>query len=169
MQRIRTTTHSGWYYNRSLEYLTGEHVEVDAQKAFEFNAKAAQEGYHDAVLAMGWFYLNGIGVEKDIHEARTWYRKSARQGDKRAFYSLGYISYVQQNYHDARVWFERASQQGHAKSLYWLGKLYYKGYGVEHDQKKGFTLFHQAAKRKIPSAQRVLRWLNRPLSKNNIP
>ncbi len=27
-----------------------------------WNCIAAQEGMHDAVLAMGWFYLNGVGV-----------------------------------------------------------------------------------------------------------
>ena len=161
MQRRRTTTHSGWYYNQSLEYLTGDHVEIDKQKAFELNSQAAQEGFHDAVLAMGWFYLNGVGVEKNLQEAREWYRKSARQGEPKALYSLGEIEYTQQNYRDALTWFTRASEKGHAKSLYWIGKLYYKGYGVERNRKKAFQLFHQAAKKKVACAQRVLKWLDR--------
>jgi TPR repeat protein len=59
-----------WLYNRSLEYLAGKGVAKDERQAFVLNREAAEKGYGDAVLAMGWFYLNGAGVAVDLHEKR---------------------------------------------------------------------------------------------------
>jgi len=33
------------------------------------NVIAAEQGMHDAVLAMGWFYLNGVGAQANEEEA----------------------------------------------------------------------------------------------------
>ena len=63
-------------YNHSLRLLDN-----DKSEAFRLNQIAAKEGMHDAVLAMGWFYLNGVGTDTDEEAALGWYRKSARQGD----------------------------------------------------------------------------------------
>jgi len=116
---------------------------------------------HDAVLAMGWFYLNGVGVERDVEQARRWYRKSARQGDSRALFSLGQMAYDEKDYADAEVWFRRAVDKGHAASLFWLGKLFWRGNGVHEDRKQAMALFQRAASKKMPAAQRALRFLSR--------
>jgi TPR repeat protein len=150
-----------YLYNRSLESLTGQHAREDAHKSFILNSQAAESGMRDAVLAMGWFYLNGVGVEQDTEQARRWYRKSARQGDPRAMFSLGQMAYDEQDFADAQVWFRRASDKGHARSLFWLGKLYWRGYGVSSDRKQASALFQQAASSKAPEARRVLRFLSR--------
>jgi TPR repeat protein len=62
-------------YNQSLDYLKGKGVPRDETKAYALNAEAAEFGDRDAVLAMGWFYLNGIGVEQDFDKAEYWYRR----------------------------------------------------------------------------------------------
>jgi hypothetical protein len=51
-------------YNHSLRMLDDNDCE-----AFRLNQLAAQDGMHDAVLAMGWFYLNGVGIKADKEEA----------------------------------------------------------------------------------------------------
>jgi TPR repeat protein len=94
---------------RSLESLTGQHALEDAQKSLILNSQAAESGMKDAVLAMGWFYLNRVGVEQDVEQARRWYRQSARQGDSRAMFSLGQMAYDEQDFRDAQVWFRRQS------------------------------------------------------------
>jgi uncharacterized protein len=153
-------------YNRSLQSLAGQHAQEDAQKAFALNAQAAESGMHDAVLAMGWFYLNGVGVEKDLEQARHWYRKSARQGDSKAMFSLGEMAFDDRDYADAMVWLSRAAEKGHAFSLYWLGKLYWRGNGVPANRKEAMTLFQKAAANKVAVAHRALRFLSRhPRSK----
>jgi TPR repeat protein len=148
-------------YNRSLESLTGQHAREDEQRAFALNAQAAESGMHDAVLAMGWFYLNGVGVQQDIKQALRWYRKSARQGDSRAMFSLGQMAYDERDYADAEVWFTRAAEKGHAVSLYWLGNFYWRGNCVLENRKEAMALFQRAASKKVPAAQRMLRFLSR--------
>ena len=153
-------------YNRSLQSLTGQHAQEDAQKAFALNAQAAESGMHDAVLAMGWFYLNGVGVERDIEQARHWYRKSARQGDCKAMFSLGQMAFDDRDYADAALWFRRAVEKGHTVSLYWLGKLHWRGNGVAANRKEALAFFQKAAASKVVVAKRMLTFLSRhPRSK----
>jgi uncharacterized protein len=119
----------------------------------------------DAVLAMGWFYLNGVGVEQDSERAQRWYRKLARQGDSRAMFSLGQMAYDERDYVDALMWFRRAADKGHARSLFWIGKLFWRGQGVPEDRKQARALFQKAGTEKVSEAQRVLRFLSRNTSK----
>ncbi len=149
-------------YNLSLQSLDGQGAREDPQKAFLLNAQAAESGMHDAVLAMGWFYLNGVGVGQDVAQAKHWYKKSARQGDPRAMFSLGAMSYEGHDYADALVWFRRAADKGHTRSSFWLGKLFWRGHGVPVDRKQALILFQKAAAEKVPEARRVLKFLSRP-------
>jgi TPR repeat protein len=142
-------------YNRSLRLIDNNDPE-----AFRLNSIAAENGMHDAVLAMGWFYLNGVGVKANQAEAIRWYRKSARQGEPRAMFSLGHISYFRRDYADALVWFERAVKIGHHRSGFWIGKMYWRGRGVEQDQKRAREYFAQAAAKKVAEAQRAIRFLS---------
>lgn len=110
-------------YNRSLDWLgVGGHPRNDA-RAFQLNERAVALGDPDAILAKGWFHLNGRGVERDLSLAELWYRRSAWRGEPRAMFSLGQMSYDAGDYTHARRWFERATKHGHVRSYYWLGKL----------------------------------------------
>jgi TPR repeat protein len=149
-------------YNQSLDYLRGKSVPKDEAKAYALNAEAAEFGDHDAVLAMGWFFLNGIGVEQDSDKAEHWYRKSARHGETKAMFSLGQMAHSRNAFEDALLWSTRAADKGHKRSLYWLGKLYWRGQGVAaSDKKRGMGLFQSAAKEHVVEAQRLLRYLSR--------
>lgn len=148
-------------YNTSLEYLGHRGHPPDYPRAFALNAAAAESRYPDAVLAMGWFYVGGRGVTRDLSLAQHWYRRSARDGDPRAMFSLGQIAYHAGGYSDARRWFERARNHGHIRSMYWLGKLAWRGHGVLRDHSAAFALFHRAARAHDPEAIRALRHLSR--------
>ena len=150
-----------YLYNRSLEFLTGAGVPKDEEKAFRLNADSASLGYGDAVLAMGWFYLNGTGVQRDLALASKWYKKSARKGDPRAMFSLGQMAYDARDFAGALLWFNRAIEKGHARSVFWLGKLYWHGRGVVQDKKRASDLFRKAERKKVREAQRALTWLAR--------
>jgi uncharacterized protein len=159
----RTATMTQWQlnnrYHQSLNCLQGHGVAKDEARAFTLNTEAAHESHSDAVLAMGWFYLNGVGVERDVERARKRYRQSARLGDTRAMFSLGQIAYGERDFAGALTWFRRASDAGHTRSLYWLGKLHWRGHGVVQDKKQAMRSFHRAASSKVREAQRVLRLL----------
>ena len=75
-----------------LESLNGRGVLKDPEQSFLLTAQAAEAGMRDAVLAMGWFYLNGVGVERNLEQAERWYRKSARQGEAKMMFSLGQMA-----------------------------------------------------------------------------
>jgi hypothetical protein len=145
-------------YNRSLDCLQGRGVPEDHAESFRLCERAAAAGFHDAVLAMGWHYLNGVGVDADVEEARDWYQRSARQGEPRAMFSLGRMAYAAGSFVAALAWFERASEHDHVRSRYWMAKLYWRGDGVERDRPKAMTLFQQASARRDPEARRFLRY-----------
>ena len=142
-----------------MALLEGKGVQKNEQRSFEINRTAAIKGHADAILAMGWFYINGIGVERSISDAITWYRQSARKGDPRAMFSLGFIAYEQKDWTDALTWFRRAADLGHHRSLFWIGKLHWRGYAAKKSRSEAMRLFHLAAKKKVPDATRALRWL----------
>lgn len=144
------------YYNESLKYLDGQGARKGTAETFRLNVLAADEGMHDAVLAMGWFYRNGVGVDLDIEESKRWYRKSARQKDPRAMFSLGEIFYDERDYDEALIWFQRAIDAGHARSLARHDVL--ERSGVQQDKVQARKLFTRAAERKVYEAQRLLRF-----------
>lgn len=152
-----TTWQMDYLYNRSIALYFGQGVARDERRCFALTARAAKGGHSGAVLALGWCYLNGVGIDRNIEKAKQWYRKSARRGDSRAMFSLGQIAYYERDYSDAFRWFTRATEKGHDLSLYWLGKQYWRGHGVERNPKQARRLFHQAAMRKVLVAQRLLR------------
>jgi TPR repeat protein len=123
-------------YNKSLKRLGN-----DDEEAFRLNVIAAEQGMHEAVLAMGWFYLNGAGVEADLGEAIRWYKKAARHGEVMAFFSLGQIAFSQKDFAEAILWLGRAAAKGHSRSKFYLGKLYWRGEGVEQNKKLALILF----------------------------
>lgn len=142
-------------YNRSLKV-----QDSDAAEAFRLNQIAADEGMHDAVLAMGWFYRNGIGAAQDNELASIWWKKSARQGEPKAMFSLGQMAFEEKEYEGAIAWFTRASGHGHTRSLYWIGKLHWRGCGVPRDRKLAMQYFSKAAEKKEVEAQRAIRFLS---------
>jgi len=145
-------------YNQSLAFLEGGR---DPSRSFALNVEAAAAGYHDAVLAMGWYYTNGVGVDADMDEAVWWYKKSARQGEPKAMFSLGQLAYLRRDATEAMRWFERAAKAGHARSIFWVGKLHWHGLGVPADRKKAMRLFNEASGKGVHEAKRTLRWLSR--------
>lgn len=150
-------------YNQSYKYLIGQGVAKDEQHSFTLNSKAAYLGHADAILAMGWYYLNGIGVERDLERARKWYRDSARRGDTWAMFSLGQIAYEERDYVEAHIWFKRAYEAKHVRSLYYLGRLYWRGQGVDMDKPEAMRCFHRAAGLNVKEAKRVLKFLTRKI------
>ena len=144
-------------YNLSLKYLDGIGVPKDETAAFALCEQAATVNHHDAVLALGWHYLNGCGTPPNLEKAKWWYTKSARQGEPRAMFSLGQMAYDAEDFESARLWFTRASQKKHARSLYWLAKLHWHGRGVQLNRTEAIALANAAASQRDPEARRALK------------
>jgi TPR repeat protein len=154
-------------YNLSLDRMgIGGHP-CDKAESFKLNKQAADLGHYEAILTMGWLYLNGYGVEKDLGLAEYWYRRSAKNENPSAMFSLGQMAYDAEAYSHARRWFTRAVDHGHIRSLYWLGKLAWRGEGVPQDRSAAYALFHRAARQADYEAIRALRFLSHPKKKPN--
>lgn len=65
-----------------------QHEYTQAMSLFR---EAADQGDADAQYNVGWLYENGLGIPKDIGEARRWYRLSANQGFEGAKKALARI------------------------------------------------------------------------------
>jgi len=82
--------------DEKAQYALAKHYEIGFRLGFDFPDidgvdpdvywyfKAAEQGYDEAQYKLGWYYLRGIGVEKDINQSRCWFRKAADQGHQRA-------------------------------------------------------------------------------------
>lgn len=143
-------------YSRSIRSIESN-TEAGNRLAFSLNQEAALLGHNDAILSMGWFYLNGIGIDRDIELARKWYRRSARRGSSAAMFSLGHIEELEGEFPSARDWYEMAAKRGDADAWYRLGRLYWRGYGVPRDARVAGRYFVLAGEAGAKVAKRFLR------------
>jgi TPR repeat protein len=146
-------------YQQAQDLLRGEPGPDDQRRSFELNRQAAASGHRGAVLAMGWYYLSGVGVACDLALAKQWYRKAAAQKEPRAMFSLGQIACREGVIDEALVWLQRASTAGHARSFYLLAKLYWRGHGVRQNVRMAELLLQQGAAQKDPACRRAVRLL----------
>ena len=65
---------AGW-----LEH--GEGVPRDYAKAIQLYCRAAHKDFVPAMVALGWIYANGRGVDRDDDQAAAWFEKAAELGD----------------------------------------------------------------------------------------
>ena len=89
-------------------YRKGLGVEQNFKKAVKWYQKAADQGYANAQLELGFMYYKGLGVEQDLKEEVKWFQKAANQGNANAQHNLG-VMYangkgVEQNYVTAYAW-----------------------------------------------------------------
>lgn len=71
-----------------VEYMKGDQVEKDLDKAIEWWKKAAEKGYAEAEYKLGVCYHFGFGIKKSHKLARYWYEKAANQQHKSAKVAL---------------------------------------------------------------------------------
>lgn len=88
------------------------------EECFRGHLKLAEEtGYPLAECQVGYFYLEGIGVEKDLERAFYWTERGAAHGDRDAQYNLAQM-YEQgigtkADQEKALCWYGAACAQGH--------------------------------------------------------
>lgn len=98
-------------------YLTGQY-----EKCFEGHLKLAESGYPLAECQVGYFYYNGIGVEKDQDKSFYWTERAAIHADRDAqnnlaelFYEAGVV--VEKDMTKAKEWYKKAALDGHDRAL----------------------------------------------------
>lgn len=87
------------------------------EKCFEGHLELADKGYPLAECQVGYFYLDGLGVEKDLSKALYWTERSANHGDRDGQYNLAWFYEngigVEADMEKAQYWYKKAALQGH--------------------------------------------------------
>ena len=140
-------------------YLRGDCVKQNTKKAVKWLFMAAQSGNSDAVksmctfyskeleqiaaagnanaqFALGNFYAEGNGVERNNEIAINWYGKAAVQGIKEAKPKILGV------YNEA---IEQLAVAGDADAQFALGNFYAEGNGIEQNKEIAFKWYGEAA------------------------
>ena len=86
-------------------------------KWFAGHLPLAEQGYPLAECQIGYCYLEGFGVEKDLEKAVYWTRRAAEHGDWDGQYNLGCFyedgTGTARDMEQAAHWYREAARQGH--------------------------------------------------------
>lgn len=95
-----------WKYWESKQY----------DMCFSGHMELAEKGYPLAECQIGYFYLEGLGVQKDLEKAFYWTERAANHGDRDGQYNLGLFCEegigVERDLEKAKIWYKAAAQQG---------------------------------------------------------
>lgn len=102
--------------------LIAEYFNADGyEKCFAGHLALAEKGYPLAECQAGYFYYEGIGVEKDMTRALYWTRRAAAHGDRDAQCNLAWFYEeglgVEADVGTAKEWYRKAALQGHDMAL----------------------------------------------------
>ena len=80
----------------------------------------AEQGYPLAECQVGYFYAQGLGVERNLDKALLWTRRAAEHGDRDGQFNLGCFyeegTVLARDMEQAALWYQRAARQGHTEA-----------------------------------------------------
>ncbi len=86
------------------------------EKCFEGHLVLAEQGYPLAECQIGYFYHEGLGVEKDSEKALYWTRRAADHNDRDAQFNLAWFYEngvgVERDMEKAAFWYRKSALQG---------------------------------------------------------
>ena len=90
-------------------------------KLFAGHLPLAEQGYPLAECQIGYFYQEGLGVEKDLEKSFCWTRRAAEHGDRDGQFNLGCFyeegTGTARDMELAARWYAAAARQGHDLAL----------------------------------------------------
>jgi len=144
-----------WCLTGFLLFVLCADVQLHAQSAdiyrkiFEQNKINAEKGDAACQTALGWEYMNGVGVERDQAEGIKWYRKAVEQNSAEGEWYLADCYFrgngVEQNYTEAIKLYRKSADQGNHYAQECLGACYSDGKGVTQDYTEAFKWYRKAA------------------------
>lgn len=115
----------------------------------------AAHGREDDFYHLGLLYETGHSLERNLKQARAWYKKAAELGDARAQYALGRDA-EQAQLPQAVAWLHKAALQGHARAQCALAERLFLGLGTEQDPMGALAWYARAAEQGDAQAQFAL-------------
>lgn len=142
-------------------YLRVQSGKMNLEEGMPWMLKAAEQGYLEAQLDLGYHYEVDY---KNYTDALKWFTKAAEHLDKptgrTAAENIG-IMYlggrgVEPDSAEAARWYRKSAAHGGARGQFALGQLYFDGQGVPKDFNQAVTLMGQAAKQQHAVARYTL-------------
>ena len=123
-----------------------EGSEVTAVSNFEYAKKYAESGDPEMQGVLGVMFLKGVGVKRDLKQARKWLRTAAINGDAYAQFYLGLVLISgedePENIPEGVKYFRMAAEQGYSDAQGILAMAYRDGgKGLAPDPIQAFTWF----------------------------
>ncbi len=156
------------YYEMAEMFEYGEGTFANERKAVELYREAAARGILLARVKLGFFYLNGKGVEPNILEAIKQFTLLGQETDnsnvQRLIAEILAQTYVQlglasQDPAKAFAWYQMAADLGYVHAYLMLADAYRFGQGVEKDEAKAIGLYEKAAAQQNVYAMEMLGYL----------
>lgn len=140
-------------------------------QATSWYRRSAEQGETEAQAALGYMYLNGIGIKRDFKMAVFWYRKAAQKGDQDSQYGLGYCYEhglgVKQSKRSADSWYRKFANHDYPEAQIALdqmltedasrvGQQLFYGTGKQKNFRKAFPYLLKAAELGDPHCQNIV-------------
>ncbi len=135
-------------------------LEVENKNRFMSAKKAAKAGEIKAQAELAYYYVRGVGTEKDNSMAFNWYFDAAQQNNINSQYNLG-VMYakgrgVKQNFSEAFRWYKKAAEQNDASALATIAMMCEKGIGTDKNEQQAIEYYKLAARQDNVHAQFTL-------------
>ena len=96
----------------------GKGVQANAQEAYRWFCKAAEQGSREADVFIGELLYEGKGVAKDVAAALEHWRRAAEAGIAEAQYRLGhYLARTEQGVQEGMEWLKKAALAGRGQGV----------------------------------------------------
>ena len=109
----------------------------------------AEQGQPDYQYLYGASYEYGWGVEEDMKQAMTWYKKAAVQKQKASYNAVGNLyrmgKGVKADSEEAFRWFKLGADAEDAQAMLNVGNCYFYGMGAEKDLAQAVQWWQRAA------------------------
>ena len=138
---------TGMFYREGVSGIT-----QDYRKALELWHRAADLGFTEAYVSIGYAYDCGKGVKRDKKKAKH-YELAALKGNEVARHNLGCVERDAGNIDRALKHYTIAVRSGNNDSLEAIQELYSKGYATKEDYAKALRSYQEYLS-EIKSVQR---------------
>ncbi|MBE1236135.1 sel1 repeat family protein [Phaeovibrio sulfidiphilus] len=122
---------------------------ISAEDAFTLVKQNAEKGDGAAMLTLGTFYEQGIGVSRNFVSAMEWYKKAADANVPEGYYNLGVCYEIGMgnagDMKKALASFQKSAQLGLPQAMQKLASMYFSGEGVGQSNKRGLEWLSKAA------------------------
>jgi TPR repeat protein len=133
---------------------------IAPEQAFQMLQAEAEKGDAQALITLGGFYAEGVGVQKNFSKARECYEKAAQAGMAEGVYNVGVCWEVgmggEADPRRAAEYFRKAADMKLPQAMFKMSMVLDSGSGVDRDEKASIDYMAKAAEAGHPDAASIM-------------